>query len=225
MKPLPWSPTGLDTFVNCPFQYHGKFVTKEFKEKEEDKSEEQKWGIWAHKQFEDRLGVGKKLPKTLAIHEPYMAKLEALPGTLFTEQQIALDKTVSPCNFFAHDVWFRAVIDLTIVNGSSALVVDYKTGKPHKKFKQLKLYALYTFALYPDVDVVKARYYWTKDQTEDGEVYRRDQINSLWGEFVGDLKQYKEAFKTNTWQKRPSGLCKGWCSVTTCDHWKPKRSY
>ncbi|MDR3427790.1 PD-(D/E)XK nuclease family protein [Silvimonas sp.] len=225
MRPLPWSPTGLDTFVNCPFQYHGKYVTKEFKEDENNKSEEQKWGIWVHKQFEDRLAVRAPLHDTLKAHEPFMQELENMPGVLNTEQKAALDKNLRPCHFFDRGVWMRQVIDVTIVNGETARMVDYKTGKPHKKFKQLMLNALYTFILYPSVQTIQCDYYWTKDMVTTGESYQRDEIDKLWGYFVGDLKQYRDAFKTDTWQMRPSGLCRGWCPRTDCQHWKPKRTY
>jgi hypothetical protein len=48
-------------------------------------------------------------------------------------------------------------------------------------------------------------------------------MDALWSKFVPDLRQYMEAFKTETWQARPSGLCNGWCPVTECEHWKPKK--
>jgi hypothetical protein len=42
---------------------------------------------------------------------------------------------------------------------------------------------------------------------------------------VPDLKQYATAFKTDVWQPRQSGLCNGWCPVTECEFWKPKRTF
>lgn len=225
MKPQSWSPTKLDCFANCPKQFYEKYVSKRFAESEADKTPEQLWGTWAHKQFEDRLAVNTPLPKELADHEPFMVELASLAGVLNTEQKVALDKRALPCAFFDRDAWVRMVIDVIIVNRSRARVVDYKTGKPHSKFKQLKLYALYAFSHYPAVDLVACEYYWTKDGSRTGEVYRRDQVESLWGEFLGDLKQYKQAFKHDIWQERPSGLCRGFCPVTDCRHWKPKRSY
>jgi hypothetical protein len=38
-----------------------------------------------------------------------------------------------------------------------------------------------------------------------------------------DIKQYQQAFVQDVWQARQSGLCHGWCPVTTCEYWKPKR--
>ena len=54
-------------------------------------------------------------------------------------------------------------------------------------------------------------------------VWGRAEIEALWNLFIGDLRQYAEAFKGDVWQPRPSGLCNGWCPVKTCAHWKPRR--
>jgi hypothetical protein len=83
---------------------------------------------------------------------------------------------------------------------------------------------LWTFAAFSNIDLVNAQFYWTVDQSTTKKVWGRGEIDMLWGMFIGDLRQYAEAFKSDTWQARPSGLCHGWCPVTTCEHWKPKRS-
>jgi hypothetical protein len=163
------------------------------------------------------------LPDVLEMHEPFLAKLESMPGELKVECRIALNRQAQPCEFFAEDVWFRGVIDVLKVNGSQALVVDHKTGKHHTKFGQLKLFALHTFAAHPEVDTVRCDYYWTQTMTKGGETYTRAQIPAMWKGFLPDLRQYAQAFKEETWQPRQSGLCAGWCPVTDCEFWRPKR--
>ena len=220
MTPLPWSHTALSDFENCPRAYHEKRVVKSVKE---ERTEAIVWGELVHKAFEDRLKLGTPLPAHLQEHEDYLVSLQRLPGAGSTEQQIALSKTLRPCGFHADDVWFRGIIDYQKIAATSANLRDYKTGKPHSKFAQLKLFALYTFAQYPLVEQVEVKYYWTQTQSESGETYTRDEIPRLWGEFLPALKQYAQAFKTNTWQPRSSGLCNGWCPVTYCEFWRPKR--
>jgi hypothetical protein len=105
-----------------------------------------------------------------------------------------------------------------------ARLVDYKTGKKREKWEQLAMNAVHVFASYPFVDLIDARYYWTVDQTESRKVWHRSEVPMLWDMVLGDLRQYAEAFKSETWQPRPSGLCNGWCPVTSCSHWKPKRN-
>lgn len=219
MKPLPWSHSSLSDFNNCPRAFYEKRVAKSVKE---ERTEALIWGERVHKAFEDRLKIGTPLPVELEEHEDYLVRLQRRPGAGSTEQKIALDRTFRPCSFFAPKVWFRGVIDYQKMNGDTALLVDYKTGKPHSKFQQLKLFALYSFMQNIQLEKVSVVYYWTTTKTETGEDYTRDQMPALWQEFVPSLRQYAEAFKTDTWQPRQSGLC-GWCPVTGCEFWRPRR--
>jgi hypothetical protein len=220
MKPIPWSYTSLDDFVNCPRAYHAKRVEKSVVE---HASEQMLWGSYVHKVFEDRIKLDKAIPEELKQHERFMQIQATRPGVIQTEQKIALNKQLQPTTFFAKDVWFRGVLDYNAVSGRVATIVDYKTGKPHKKFSQLKLFALWIFAQYPDVQMVHTMYYWTTTETTTTEVYTREQIRDLWRDFTPNLVQYREAFLANIWQPRPSGLCNGWCPVTSCEFWRPKR--
>jgi hypothetical protein len=224
MKPAPWSFSALDDFVNCPRAYHEKRVLKNYKE---EKSPQMIWGEYVHKEFENRqINPGYKLPLELEGHEPYMKLLEDRSGDqLYVEQKVAFNKQAQPCAFFAQDVWCRIIIDFIKIHENSAKIVDYKTGKPHTKFKQLQLAALHTFALYPEVDLVNAEFYWTKTMTKTKKIWSRTDIPIMWAAFVPDLKQYATAFKTDVWQPRQSGLCNGWCPVTECEFWKPKRTF
>ena len=219
--PLPWSHTSLDDFVNCPRAFYEKRVIKSVKEEE---SEQLIWGNKVHKAFELRVRDATPLPDILVDHEPFLHSLTTKLGDYYTEQKIALNRKGQPCGFFDSDVWFRGVIDYHAVFNSVAEVVDYKTGKPHRKFKQLKLFALWIFAAYPEVQAVNVAFYWTGTREITSEMLPRRDIDKLWGEFLPDLKQYRQAFKENIWQPRQSGLCNGWCPVTGCEFWKPKRS-
>lgn len=219
MTPLPWSFSSLEDFINCPKAFHEKRILKSVPP---ESSPEMDWGNYAHKAFESRQASSTQLPPDLTIHEPYMQRIEAWPGNFWTEQKVALNRKLMPCTFFSPDVWWRGVIDYKKVHETLAKAVDYKTGKPHEKWKQLASFALHTFATHP-VELVDAQFYWTKTQTITRKVYARAEIPQLWAQFVPDLKQYATAFKDDVWQARPSGLCHGWCPVTKCEHWRPKK--
>lgn len=223
-SPLPWSYTALSDFRNCPWQFHETRVTKRIVRTQGD---EAKWGEYVHKQFEHRQATGNPLPTELAEHEAFMTKLDRIPGeTLYVESKVALNKHLQPCEFFAKDVWWRGVIDWKkwCAADRRVALTDYKTGKPGTNFDQLDLFTLHTFARHPDVDIIDARYYWTQTGTETRKVYGRDEIPKLWATFVPDLKQYVLAFKEDVWQKRQSGLCNGWCPVTDCEFWRPRKA-
>lgn len=221
MTPQPWSHSRLDDFKNCPRAFYEKTVAKSVVE---TKGEATLWGEEVHKHFEEFLANGVALPDVLQVHEPFLLRLLGLPNDVrFVEERIALDREAVPCDFFGQNVWYRGVIDFGVVHGEYARLIDHKTGKHHSKFGQLKLFALWVFAKYPEVQAARCEYYWTQSMTTNGHTYTREQIPELWQSFIPDLKQYAEAFKTDTWQPRQSGLCNGWCPVTDCEFWRPKR--
>jgi hypothetical protein len=220
---MPWSPSRLDEFKNCPSSFYEVNVAKSVIKEPFD---EQSVGVTDHKHLEDYMSVGTPLPAHLLIHKKYLDKISAKDGQFWTELKCGIDKKLKPCSFFAKDVWCRLVIDYIKIDPQAkvpiAYIVDYKTGKQKENYRQLALYAIWAFAQF-EVDLVDARFYWTQTQTDSRKVWSKKEIPELWRMFVGDLKQYAEAFKTNVWQKRQSGLCNGWCPVTKCEHWNPKR--
>lgn len=220
MVPMPWSHSRLDAFKNCPRQFYELQVAKSVKDV---RGEAMIWGEEVHRHFEHRLLNGTPLPATLAAHEEFLAWLDSLPGQPLVEERIALDRSLNPCGFFDKAVWFRGVVDYGKIDGNTARLIDHKTGKYHSKFGQLKLFAIHTFIRYPEVQTIRAEYYWTQTMATSGEVYTRNQLGQLWMEFLPHLKQYAQAFQEDVWQPRPSGLCNGWCPVTGCEFWKPKR--
>lgn len=214
MRPLPWSHSALEDFKNCPRAYHAKRVEKSVVE---TKGEATIWGEKVHKHFEERLKDGVVLPSELETHEAFIAELEALPGAQLIEHRIALNLSGQPCEFFADNVWYRGVIDYAKINGSHARVIDWKTGKVHQKLQQLYLFALHTFIAHPEIETIRSEFYWTQARSTWGVNCDRSRIPELWGAFLPDLKQYAQAFQTDTWQPRPSGLCKRHCPVTDCE--------
>jgi hypothetical protein len=224
MKPLPWSPSALDTFKNCPEQYHHRYVLKDLPL--EEKSKEQVYGEWVHEAFAMRLESPHiKLPEKLAAHEPFMLSLAAQPGWAFIEHKAALAKTLNTCEWGDKDVWCRMIIDYLRVDSISrhAWIVDYKTGKPHTKFNQLVIYALWAFQEFGYFDDITVTFYWTQSRTTTQKVLSRSDVPKLWLALVPELRQYREAYRSDTWQMRPSGLCNGWCPVIGCKYWRPKR--
>lgn len=218
-KIQPWTHSKLDDFINCPRAFHQKSVLKRFPFQS---TKETEYGNRVHKDFELRIAEGKKLPFDLKHHEPYMQALEDMPGEVYAEREIALDKKGKPCSWFHADVWHRGKIDYTNINDTCAKIVDYKTGKKREKFKQLIANSIWVFIQYPEVEKVDVCFYWTQDQSESKATYLRSQIPALWNQLIPDLKQYRDAFKTDTWQPRQSGLCRGWCPVNDCEFWSEK---
>lgn len=220
MKPLPWSFSALSDFTNCGKAYYRKRIVKDVVDPPNEAGD---WGDYVHKWFEAHLRDGTPLPGNLVQYQEYLDRIKAGSGTMYVECKYAINRQLQPCEFFAPDVWCRAILDVLHIDGPHARVIDHKTGKVKPNSRQLKLSALMVFAHHPEVVEVKTGFVWLKDTvlTKDG--FHRDEVDDLWAEFIPDLKAYSTAFKEMRFTPRPSGLCNGWCPVTDCEFWKPKR--
>ena len=223
-RPAPFSFSSLDTFNNCPKQYYHKYVLRDVKE---ERSIQMIEGEDVHKVFENYINdpAANPLPEHLIHHQPKLDAMLARDGIFWCEERVGLDKRLQPCRWDDPDILWRGIIDYRLVHrtDNSAMLVDYKTGKPHQKWVQLGMFAIHTFAAFPKVNLINAQFYWTKTMETTKKVWSRADIESIWALFTGDLRQYRDAWKNDIWQERPSGLCRGWCPVKTCQHWQPKR--
>lgn len=224
MIPKAWSFSALDAYENCPKQYYETKVAGRFKE---DTSAQMQWGRDVHKAFENYLLYNHALPADLKTHEEFLAWFKAQPGELAGEERIALDTQLRGCGYFAKDVtvWFRGQVDARkrdLAAGAS-FILDHKTGKVKNDFRQLKLFAIHELLTQPAIETVRVEYYWTQTRAASGEVYQRAQLPALLMEFVPPLTRFADSFRTNVWNPKQSGLCRGWCPVTTCEFWQPKK--
>jgi hypothetical protein len=151
--------------------------------------------------------------------EPLAAKITKLPGVKMCEQQMALDKNFLPCDW--NNAWTRGIADVLVVHGSNAVVLDHKTGK-RKLTDQLALYAGYTFAYYPEVQTVTTGFVWLRDKKIDKEQFKREDVPAIWAKFLPKIRKLESAYERDAWPCRPSGLCKGWCPVKSCEFYKDK---
>lgn len=225
MIPKAWSHSALNCHDSCPWQYKKKYIDKDLPP--EEKSKQQDWGLYVHKQFEY---MGSRpdfvLPLDLQIHEPFLSRLNFDSDTASvdaTEQKVALsNKPFSVCEYFDKEkpVWWRGVIDrLQVWNSDGrARLVDYKTGKKKEEFDQLAENAIWVFMKYPQVNLINAQFYWVTDQTVSKRVWARSEMDTLVAMFAPKLEAYAHSWKTNVWPKKQSGLC-GWCPVKSCEFW------
>ncbi|MHB0965322.1 MAG: PD-(D/E)XK nuclease family protein [Bellilinea sp.] len=231
-KPLAWSYSALNKFSTCPHQYYETRILDNFKD---EPGEAALWGTYVHKCIEDAINAAKNLPSKISRDwlltampentKDYVPQvLEAIGEDLFgvnAEVKLAINNRFEPVAW-GEGRWTGSISDVLRVGGDTAEVIDWKLGKI-KPTPQLKLNALMVFYNYPEVQTVLTSFEWLQFNRRTVDKHTRDQIPELWKSFENDLRQYVQAFKTDTWQKRPSGLCGGWCPVTTCSNWRPKR--
>lgn len=215
----PQSYSTLSTYELCPHKYYRTKLKKDIKE--DFTGAAATWGREVHKAMEDYFKYGMPLRGRMASYKGYAEALGAIPGKKYVEHKVAIDADENPTTFFADDVAHRGVLDLLVVNGSTAYLVDHKTGKPSAS-NQLKYNALLIFPHFPEVEVIKAAFFWLPTDSSTREELHREDVEFLWNYFEKPLVGLEHSVETNTWPKTPNALC-GWCPVTDCEYWRERK--
>jgi hypothetical protein len=153
------------------------------------------------------------LPAELQKYAKYVDKIFSYEGKRIVEQRMAIDNNFKPTKWMAKNVWCRGIIDIGVVGSEKAYLLDWKTGKHKPNSDQLMLFAALAFIHYPWIEKAVCGFIWLKDSKFDKEVYTKEQIQDIWGEFLPRVDRLEIAFSEDKWQAKPSGLCKNWCPV------------
>jgi hypothetical protein len=153
--------------------------------------------------------------------------LAAKQGEKLTEMKLGLRKTedgYEACGFFDKDVWYRGIVDLLILDGDRAWMIDYKTGKNAKyaDMKQLDLMAGAIFVKYPELKVIKSGLAYVVSHEFPKKTHERKKLKQYLSVFDDQLDRLDAAMDNGIWNAQTSPLC-GWCPVTSCEHWRPRR--
>jgi len=213
-----WSFSSLKDYINCPKKYQEVKVLKRFYVKP---TAQMTYGNEVHKACEDYVGEGKPLAKNYLQFKPVLDTLMEIEGTRYPEQRMALDIEGKACEY-GKGYWVRGIVDLMIIDGDTAFIIDYKTGSnKYPEPKQLKLMALMAFAHYPQIQRIKAGLLFVVHNSFMTEEYTRDDIPQLWDAFYPDLNRLDTSYIKDVWNPNPTPLC-GWCPVNTCPHYKER---
>lgn len=214
-KPYAFSYSAIKDFRGCARRYHACKVLKLHPFVDTDATI---YGKVVHTACEEYIRDGKPLASGLGHFQPMLDKLISMPGDKYCELKMAVDARLKPVEFLAKDVWVRGIIDLLIVNGGTAYVVDYKTGKAKYPDKdQLELMAMLVFEHYPEVNEIKGALIFMSHNVLVKAVYKRDNRVKLWRKWKERSVVLDTCFETNVWHPTPSPLC-GWCPVESCNH-------
>lgn len=216
----PWSYSSLSKYETCPRQYHEVKVLKRFVDTPGDAA---LWGTRAHDMFEKRIRDKTPLPHDLAPWEDIAQLFDNVKGDVHAELELAVDSALRPCDWEDPNAWARGIIDLLVVDGRMGRAYDWKTGKIKDDPSQLKLFSALVMAHYPEVERVKTTYVWLKFDDLTPATYDRSSYHSIWQSFLPRVRRLELAYEQDKWEPRPSGLCRGWCPCTDCEHWRPKK--
>jgi CRISPR/Cas system-associated exonuclease Cas4 (RecB family) len=213
----PWSFSKIKAFEQCPKQFYHMKIAKDYTEKE---TEAMLYGTLFHEAAENFVKDDTPIPEKFKYAEAALTNLKNKPGKKLCEYKLGLTEDLEPCGFFDENVWFRGIADLIILDGDTAWVVDYKTGKSARYADkgQLELMALATFKHFPEIKKVKAGLLFVIAKALIKDSYDSTAAPIMWKKWLADYARMEKALETDTWNARPSGLCRQHCAVLDCPH-------
>ncbi len=218
MSRFSWSYTKLRDFEQCPRQFEWKHVAKN----KEPETQELKWGKYVHKALEDYAISNIALPIDLALLQPIANAIDKVWEAgyqVLGEQQWAITEGFQPCGWKDWDIaWNRSVVDFGFVHGRRATLFDYKTGKKRDDDTQLALFAAVGFIHLPQVDVIDTQFLWVRGDKSQPVRHWRSTQDIFWQQMLPRVERMRKAIEIKQFPAKPSGLCREWCPVMTCEH-------
>jgi hypothetical protein len=219
-----WSYSSIKTFDQCPKKYFHLKVVKDVKDTPGEAAD---YGTAVHEAAELFIKDGTPIPDKFSYIRPIMETLAAFPGEKHTELKLGVKRGLTgyePCSFFDKEVWWRGIVDLLIINGETAHMIDYKTGKNAKyaDMKQLDLMAGAIFVHYPEVKKIKSGLAYVVSNEFPKKTHAAGQRDKYLSVFEQELDRLEHAELSGVWNAKTSPLC-GWCPVTSCEHHRPRR--
>jgi hypothetical protein len=212
---LTHSYSSIKLFENCPLRYYRQRIRKDVSDQGGEAS---KYGERIHALLEARL-KGSEIDQEVVAYDPLCASVEKLAreGELHIEKELVLNENLHPTGWWEPDAWLRSKLDVLVLRGPDAVVMDWKTGKRNPDFFQMQIFAAQVFKHYPDVHRVRTSLVWLKTLEMDTEMYTRVNINSAWAEIMARIQRIHDAYTNDNWPARPSGLCKFCPARDTCE--------
>ena len=220
------SPSSLKLFDNCPHRFLRERILCDVSDQGSDAAQR---GRAAHEVFE-RAALGEQAwPEEYAHVRDHLALVCEQPAAtevtarledvnLAVEVKLALDAELRPAAW--DDGWMRGIVDALALDGKTARVIDYKTGKkrPQDSAMQMRFYALAVFRHLPKVERVVTDLFWTRTNEHTLRTWTRDRDEDALADSVKAACARVE--NATAWPKRRSGLC-GYCPVSDCQFWRP----
>lgn len=213
---LSHSYSSIKLYENCPLRYYRQRILKDVVD---EGGEASKHGERIHAFLENRLKTDRLLPQEVAHYEPLCSMVERLArgGQLEIEKELVLTENLTPTGWWDSDAWLRSKLDVLVINGNDAIVMDWKTGKRKADFFQMQMFAAQVFKHYPEVVRVKTILVWLKTLEQDTETYNRININEVWAEIMKRIQRIHSSVEHDNWPAKPSGLCRYCPCRHNCD--------
>jgi hypothetical protein len=206
-----WSYTSLAAFENCPRQGYARYIAKTYPFVETEAMRE---GKRVHKAFENRIKNDEPFPDDLAYCEQFIPTRTLDTVLIGSEISLGIDMDFAACGFFDSDCFFRGKLDLLNIEGDTAFIIDFKTGKPYERDDELQLHAMLAKTAYPDVKHWRGFYVWLRNR-KIGDIHTLSPAVS----YRKLLARVEKLQLEDIPKKNP--LCP-WCELMSCE-FNPRR--
>lgn len=212
-KPFVWGYTNLNTYDDvCPHQFFEVYIKKSIPYKA---TPEMAFGNEVHTAFELRVGGKKPLPENMRQWESFAAPFDAYRPRV--ELKLGITREGRPTGYYEKDVAGRSRIDVAVVNGTAALITDWKSGgSKYEKPFELEINAMFLKAANPNLTQVMGHYVWLKENRV-GQTYDLSDFNSTWARVNNIVEKIEDDMQSGEWEKRRGPLC-SWCKCFTCEN-------
>lgn len=226
---IPITPTAMGAWNTCPRQFRAKYITKEVQYTE---TVHTRFGIYVHGALENRLKHGTPLSSDLAFLEPIAARVGSFHGEVLVEAEVCINREMKAVPWKDKGVWQRAKGDVLLVDrqASRAIVIDWKTSKGKSERErerfgdedtaiQERVLALCTAINFQVNEVVTCFVYPYKPGVPGAVINTYHPAdNAQMGPHYMMCTRFEMAQKRGDYPPKPSGLCKSYCDVRTCQH-------
>ena len=208
-----WSYSALKTFESCAYR---TYISK-VKRVQEDYGPAAARGTRIHDEAEQYVRHQiADLPDTLKKFQQQFKELRELfaEAKVETEGEWGFTLNWEPTGWLAPDTWARVKLDALVHESeTSARVIDYKTGKQMGNeiahSQQALIYAIGTFFMYPDLEILNTEMWYLDHGTTMEQTYTRDEAMV----FMPKLHERAVTMTTATkFPPNPSNYNCRWCS-------------
>lgn len=203
--------TQFTTFLNCSWQFNGRYVSRHVPYVS---SEAQAWGNKVHSAFEHRIRARTPLPDDMRQYDKWAAVFDG--RNAMVEHQMAINVEGRYCGYYDKtSCWFRGKADVTVVNGTTGYIGDWKTGKMREDPTELEMLAVLLRAKHPELTKIMGQYFWLRDSVA-GPLHDLSATERTFGEMNRIVKLIEADMQSGVFKKEKGALC-GWCDDRACE--------
>jgi len=223
MKYNPYSVSKISTYLQCPNKFKLKYIDKIKVPFETNKALIK--GKIIHEILENNFNYDvsfkpsevytkedhqKTLKLVKEFEESDLGKMtKNLQKVGIPEEDFAFTLDKELVGFWDKNAFLRGSADLYLTKENLGVIIDYKSGKDKSNdesfgINQAKMYAIYMFLKYSEIDIVKASFFFIEHGTRKTIEFYRDNLER----YIQDFKDLvRIAEKDSEYIKRTSPLC------------------